>query len=246
MKLPGIQYTSPREFSAKQRFILATVPPLAANLYKYLGATCSREVRGEEFFEGMIRERGSALLALWHETTGILACLHQGRNFHSTASYSFDGELAARAVHCFGAETVRGSSSNGGSEALREMEKVLGRVPAVGITLDGPRGPRRVAKAGIAILSARTGTPIVPNAAAITRCWRTRSWDEFIIPKPFAHCIYAYGTPVPPPHTEHPDDIEVTRAAVEKALNALHAEIEQVVGYVLPPPREKLGAPRSN
>ena len=239
MKLPGIQYHSPRTFTLKQRMILATVPPMMANLYKFLGATCSREVRGEEHFEGMIRERGSALLALWHETTGILACLHNGRNFHSTASYSFDGELAARAVHCFGAETVRGSSSNGGSEALREMEKVLGRVPAVGITLDGPRGPRRVAKAGIAILSARTGTPIVPNAAAILKCWRTRSWDEFIIPKPFGHVIYAYADPVPPPKTEHPDDIEVTRAAVERALNALHDGIEREIGYVPAPPRER-------
>lgn len=239
MRLEGIQYDSPRTYTRKQRLILAVVPPLAANLYKFLGATCSREVRGEEHFEGMLRTRGTALLALWHEATGILACLHQGRNFHSTASYSFDGELAARAVHCFGAETVRGSSSNGGSEALREMEKVLGRVPAVGITMDGPRGPRRVAKPGIAILSARTGAPIVPNAAAIARCWRTRSWDEFIIPKPFGHAIYAYGPPVPPPPTEHPDDIEQTRRAVEQALNALHAEIEAAVGYVLPPPRPR-------
>jgi len=238
VRLPGIQYTSPREFSTKQRIILATVPPLAANLYRLLGATCTREVRHGEIFEDMLRDRGTALLALWHETTGILACLHQGRNFHSTASYSFDGELAARAVHCFGAETVRGSSSNGGSQALREMEKVLGRVPAVGITLDGPRGPRRVAKAGLAILAARTGTPIVPNAATITRCWRTRSWDEFIIPKPFAHFIYAFGTPIPAPNTEHPDDIEITRLKTEQSLNALHAEIERDVGYVLPPPRE--------
>jgi len=141
-------------------------------------------------------------------------------------------------VHCFGAETVRGSSSNGGSEALREMEKVLGRVAAIGITLDGPRGPRRVAKPGLAILAARTGTPIIPNAVSITRCWRTRSWDEFMIPKPFARCIYAFGTPIPPPATEHPDDIEITRAKIEHDLNALHAEVEQAVGYVLPPPRE--------
>lgn len=238
MKLPGIQYTSPREFTFKQRMVLATIPPFAANLYKFLGSTCSRDVRHQEIFEEMLRERGTALLALWHESTGLLACLHQGRNFHSTASYSFDGELAARAVHCFGAETVRGSSSNGGSEALREMEKVLGRVAAIGITLDGPRGPRRVAKPGLAILAARTGAPIIPNAVAITRCWRTRSWDEFMIPKPFAHCIYAFGEPIPAPATEHPDDVEQTRARIERDLNALHAEIEAEVGYQLPPPRE--------
>lgn len=231
MRIPGLKYDSPLTFTRKQRMILFVVPPLVANLYKFLGATCGREVRRQDVFEGMIRERGTALLALWHESTGLLACLHQGRNFHSTASYSFDGELAARAVHAFGAETVRGSSSRGGSLALDQMEKALGHVPAVGITLDGPRGPRRVAKPGIAILSARTGAPIVPNAVAITRCWRTKSWDRFMIPKPFARIIYAFGDPVPPPLTENPADIETTRLAVEVALNKLHGEIEREVGY---------------
>lgn len=239
MRLPGLQYDSPNTFTFKQRVILAVVPPLAANLYKFLGATCTREVRGEEHFEGMLQTRGTALLALWHESTGILACLYKGRNFHSTASYSFDGELAARMVHSFGAEVVRGSSSRGGSSALENMEKALGHVPAVGITLDGPRGPRRVAKPGIAILAARTDTPIVPSAVAITRCWRTRSWDRFIIPKPFAHIIYAYAPPIPAPPTEEPEDIERCRLAVETALNALHDAIEREVGYdAALPPRE--------
>lgn len=238
MRIPGLVYDSPNKFTLKQRIILAIVPPLVAYLYRFLGATCRREVRGGHHFEDMLKARGTALLALWHESTGLLACLYVGRNFHSTASYSFDGELAARAVHAFGAETVRGSSSRGGSLALDQMEKALGHVPAVGLTMDGPRGPRRVAKPGIAILAARTGAPIVPNAVAITRCWRTRSWDRFMIPKPFARIIYAYGEPIPAPPTEDPADVEVTRLAVERALNQLHAELEKEVGYAaeMPPP----------
>lgn len=239
MRIPGLEYDSPLQFTFKQRVILAIVPPLGANLYRLLGGLCTRDVRRQDVMENMIREHGTALLALWHESTGLLACLYRGRNFHSTASYSFDGELAARMVHCFGAEVVRGSSSRGGSSALVNMEKALGHVPAVGITLDGPRGPRRISKPGIAILSARTGVPIIPNAVAITRCWRTRSWDRFMIPKPFGHIIYAFGEPIPAPPTEEPEDIERCRLAVETALNALHDEIEREVGYHVEfPPRE--------
>jgi len=230
VRVPGICYDSPNTFSRAQRVQLAVLPPIAAGLYKFLGWTCQREIRGQEYFEQQLAGGGTALLALWHETTGILACLHQGRNFHSTASFSFDGELAARMVHYFGAECVRGSSSRGGSQALQEMEKVLGKVPAVGITLDGPRGPRRIAKPGLAILAARTQTPIVPNAAALSRCWRMRSWDRFMVPKPFARVIYAFAPPIAPPATDHPDDVEPVRLEIEAALNRLHDDIERALG----------------
>jgi len=230
VRVPGIQYDSPLQFTFKQRMILAVVPPLVARTYKALGSTCRREYRRTDIFEDMLAARGTALLALWHESTGILACYFQGRNFHSTASYSFDGELAARAVHCFGAETVRGSSSRGGSLALDQMEEVLGKVPAVGLTLDGPRGPRRVAKAGIAILAARTQTPIVPVAAALDRAWRLRSWDRFMIPKPFARVIYAFAEPIAPPPVDTPEAVEIVRLQVEQSLNALHDEIEHKFG----------------
>lgn len=230
MRLPGIQYDSPLQFTRKQRLILAIVPPLIARIYKLLGATCLRRLVRPDIFEDMLEARGTALLALWHESTGILACYFVGRNFHSTASYSFDGELAARAVHCFGAETVRGSSSRGGSLALDQMEKVLGKVPAVGLTLDGPRGPRRVAKAGIAILAARTQTPIVPVAAALDRAWRMRSWDRFMVPKPFARVVYAFAEPIAPPADDTPEAVEAVRLQVEQSLNALHDEIERAFG----------------
>ena len=110
------------------------------------------------------------------------------------------------------------------------MEKVLGKVPAVGLTLDGPRGPRRVAKAGIAILAARTQTPLVPVAAALDRAWRLRSWDRFMIPKPFARVIYAFAEPIAPPAEDTPEAVEAVRLQVELALNALHDEIERKFG----------------
>ena len=143
MKLPGLQYTSPVKFTFGQRLQLLVVPPAVAYTMKALLSLNRYEVRNVQHLDNTLDQHGHALLALYHESSSLLAFAYHGRNDHSTASYSFDGELAARMVSYFGAETVRGSSSRGGSEALRELEKALKLVPCVGITIDGPKGPRR-------------------------------------------------------------------------------------------------------
>ena len=233
MKLPGIVYTSPTQYTFKQKVQLATVPPLIAGAYKTLTATCRWDIRNEDNLESVIAEHGTAILGTWHETTGVLLCLHKGRNFHSTSSFSFDGELAARVVSYFDVETVRGSSSRGGSLALDQMEKVAPVVPCVGLTTDGPRGPRRVAKPGIAILAARVQKPIVPNACAVDHAWRMRSWDRFMVPKPFARVLVSFGPAIPPPPSDAPEHVEITRLAVEASLNRMHAELEAELGQVV-------------
>jgi lysophospholipid acyltransferase (LPLAT)-like uncharacterized protein len=120
---------------------------------------------------------------------------------------------------------VRGSSSKGGSEALRDLAVVLQHVSVVALTLDGPHGPRRIAKPGAAILAARTGVPIIPHAFAVRSAWRLQSWDQFMIAKPFAQVISVYGAPIPPPVNTNPDTIEETRLRVENSLNDLYQEI---------------------
>jgi len=232
VKLPGIVYASPTRFTLKQRVKLAILPPLIAALHKALLATCRWEIRHEERLESVIANHGTAILATWHETTGVLLCMHRGRNFHSTASFSFDGELAARLVSYYGVETVRGSSSRGGSVALDQMERAAPHVPCVGLTTDGPRGPRRVAKPGAAILAARVQKPIVPNACAVNRAWRLRSWDRMIIPTPFARIVVDFAEPIPPPPADTPEEVEAARLAIERALNALHDSLEAEMGQV--------------
>lgn len=233
MKVPGVVYDSPQTFSVKQRRKLRYIPPMIALTYRSLYRMNRVEVRDAHYLEEPIDRDGRALIALWHESTGVLLCHHRRRNFHSTASFSFDGELAARTVSYFGAECVRGSSSQGGSLALDQLEEALHRgVRAAGLTMDGPRGPRRVAKPGLAILAARTQTCIVPNAVAATRCTRLRSWDRFLIPKPFGRIIVAFGPPIPPPADTSAEAIEETRTAAESALNTLHDKLEESVGDV--------------
>jgi hypothetical protein len=174
-----------------------------------------------------LETEGRAIVAIWHESMGLAACHYRNTGFHTLTSYSFDGEFGARVVKRFGLSAVRGSSSKGGSDAVANLAEALNHVQAVGFTLDGPRGPRRVAKPGVAILSARTRTPIIPHAFAVYPAWRLRSWDQFPIPKPFGRIISAYGPPIPPPRDRSPDAVEEVRLAAERALNGLHEEIEK-------------------
>ena len=228
---PGLVYTSPHSFKPKQRLTLTAAPPLIAGTLKALERTCRHETRGAEHLEAALAMgNGHIILAFWHEVLGLAAWHFRGSGAHTLTSYSFDGELAARIIHHFGQHALRGSSSRGGARALKELEKACACVEIVGFTLDGPRGPRRVAKPGVGILAARTGVPILPLAFAASRAWRMRSWDRLIVPKPFARVVTAFAPPIEPHDANSPEGIEELRVRAEGDLNDLHLAIEDEMG----------------
>ncbi len=232
MKLPGITYDSNRNFSAIQRTQLLLIPPVVSSLMKLLLCTCRLEVRGREHVDQVVNRHGHTLMAIWHESMAVACWANSGRNYHTLTSHSFDGELAARVARRFGIEAVRGSSSKGGAEGLRQLQLAAQQVDWVGFTLDGPRGPRRVAKPGIGILAARTQLPVIPLAIVPLRAKRLHSWDRIPIPFPFSRVISAFGEPIAPPASDCKDDVEQTRLAVEQGLNRLHEQIEDEFGVV--------------
>ncbi|HOQ31055.1 MAG TPA: lysophospholipid acyltransferase family protein [Candidatus Hydrogenedens sp.] len=231
MRLPDIPYDSPYTFSRKQKIALTILPPVISFFLKNLFALCEWTVFDkEEYVDRTMETEGRVLIAFWHEHMAFGAHLFQGTHYHTLTSYSYDGELAARIVHRFGLEAVRGSSSKGGSDALKGLQKALENQGCVGWTLDGPKGPRRVAKPGIAVLSARTKTPIVPMTAIVSKCWRLNSWDCFPVPKPFSKIYVSFGPIIPPPSSEEEHQIENTRREVENALNTLIQRLQKVTG----------------
>lgn len=231
MRLPDIPYDSPYTFSRKQKIALTILPPIVSCVLKSLFTLCEWVVFDkEEYFDQTIETEGRILLAFWHEHMAFGAYLFHGKNYHTLTSYSYDGELAARVVRYFGLEAVRGSSSKGGSDALKGLQKALEHVRCVGWTLDGPKGPRRIAKPGIAVLSARTQTPILPMGAIVSKCWHLNSWDRFPVPKPFSKIYVGFGPPIPPPSSDDKNQIENTRKEVETGLNSLLQRMEKVTG----------------
>src|SRR5688500_3098880 len=111
------------------------------------------------------------IYTLWHGRLLPLTFFHRNQNIATLISQSSDGEYIARVVERWGYTALRGSSSRGGSGALREMVKVARSGRSLAITPDGPRGPRQKLKPGVLTLAQLTGLPIVPMSASATRAW---------------------------------------------------------------------------
>lgn len=186
-------------FSRKQRVMLAVVPPLVALLIRALGSTWRvLDVPAPGTQVGH-KVPGPTVFAFWHE--GLLSCAYRfrGLGIAILISRSFDGELIARTVERLGFVAIRGSSSRGGASGLRGMAEAYGQGHICAFTADGPKGPRRVAKAGPVQLAHLAGAPWVGCFhAEPDRAWRLASWDRFAIPKPFATVRIGWSAHVSP------------------------------------------------
>src|SRR5262249_50698840 len=120
---------------------------------------------------------------------------------------------------------VRGSTTRGGVEAVRELLRI-GRESHVAITPDGPRGPRRRVQAGVVYLAARMGLPILPMGIGYDRPWRAKSWDRFAFPRPWSRARCITGTPIQVPAEAGREELEAFRLQVEQALESVSQAAE--------------------
>ncbi|MEO8561478.1 MAG: lysophospholipid acyltransferase family protein [bacterium] len=146
---------------------------------------------------GAAHDEGKRVIyALWHGELLPLLWLHRSQDIALVISEHRDGEIIARIAETLGYATIRGSSSRGGSRALIGLMRELEGGRDAAVTPDGPRGPAHVFAPGAAIAAQRTGALIVPIRASASRAWRLKSWDRFLVPKPFARVEVVYGEPV--------------------------------------------------
>src|SRR5262245_687324 len=135
------------------------------------------------------------IYAFWHEYMLLLAYQYAGPDIYVLISQHADGQLIAEVCRHLGFSTVRGSTTRGGAEAVRQMMR-FGREAHLAITPDGPRGPRRKVQQGLVYLAARTGLAIVPIGIAYSKSWRMGSWDRFALPKPWSLAVCITGEPI--------------------------------------------------
>jgi len=214
------------QFTFRQKCILTLLPWPSALLFRFLYFTTKKTFLNEEIWRKVVRKENYCVVATWHENVAIPAAVIENPGFTALVSQSFDGELATRTLAKFGVETVRGSSSRGGFKALGELLTELKKNRIIGITVDGPRGPRRKAKPGVAMISAQSDLPILPIAAVNTRSKRLSSWDRMPIPLPFSHTVVKFGDLILPAESSARSSIIDKTRELEASLNALQKELE--------------------
>jgi lysophospholipid acyltransferase (LPLAT)-like uncharacterized protein len=136
-------------------------------------------------------------------------------------SKSFDGEYMARVCQHFGYGSVRGSSSRRGMAALVEMIRLMKAGLPAGFTLDGPRGPRYVAKAGAVLLAKKTGNPLIAFVIEPRKFWTIRSWDKMQIPRPFCRARVFIAEPIYVSSNADDEEIEAKRKELQIKLDEL-------------------------
>jgi lysophospholipid acyltransferase (LPLAT)-like uncharacterized protein len=143
-------------------------------------------------------------------------------------SQSRDGEMIARVVDILGWRSVRGSSSRGGSRALKEVRSLTKQGFRIGHIVDGPQGPFGVIKPGLLTIAQFAGAPILPVIMSAQRRWVFNSWDRFMVPKPFSKVLIRFGTPIAVPRRLDAHAFEDLRRQTEARLKDLYAQTDLI------------------
>jgi lysophospholipid acyltransferase (LPLAT)-like uncharacterized protein len=160
-----------------------------------LGSTLRWRTQGLEHFDAIESSGRQPIMAFWHGRILPATFFFRRRGIIVITSENFDGEWIAGIIERFGYGTARGSTSRGARKALLQLTRDMAAGKAAGFTVDGPRGPARVAQAGAVWLAKATGNPVVPFHLEADRHWTLKSWDRTQIPKPRATVALVVGEP---------------------------------------------------
>ena len=210
-----------------QRAQATAIASIGAPLIALLGSTLRWSVDGMEHHDAILRSGRQPIFAFWHGRIFAATLFWRDRGIIVITSENFDGEWIARIIRRFGFGTARGSTSRGAVKALVRLKRDMAAGRPAAFTLDGPRGPARVAQPGAVWLAGATGNPLLPFHIEAERSWTTRSWDATQIPRPFSRVAIAIGAPIDVPGTDE-DVVESSRAELESALHTL--ETRALVG----------------
>ncbi len=211
---------------------------LIAGALRVLGATWRVEIRGENPL--VVGHDGGILTAVWHRNLLIGSYVFRDENVHVPISMSRDGERIAAIARRMGfADPPRGSSSRGQFSLVKNLVRLTRAGAVITILTDGPRGPARVSKSGIAHVARMTGAPLIPTAFSASPAIQFGSWDGTLLPLPFARVVCEFGAPVDV--TDIPDEAfdEDAPRALDAPLNAMTDALDAELGLVPRAPRKR-------
>lgn len=224
---------SSRKVSLKNKIVLALIPLLAWLLIKFIGITQKLEVRNLKAVEDIFNQKGNVIFAFWHNRFMLIPYLYRrlfgDRESVTLISQSRDGEYLVQGLKYFRTDVVRGSSSRGGSEALKKLVNEIREGKDCAITPDGPRGPRYVVQGGTATLAILSKTPIIPVSYSSSRKKILNSWDRTIITLPFGKTVLIFGDPIYPYIDGRKTDMEKLRRRIEDEMIKITEQSKQLV-----------------
>ena len=197
-------------------------------LNRLICRTIRWEVEGQENWEAASTDGKIPILTFWHNNIFAATYFFQRRRLVVMTSQSFDGEYIARVIQRFGYGTVRGSSTRGGVGAIVEMVRLMRAGCPTAFAVDGPKGPRHVAKMGAVLLAKKTGHPILSFTVMPKVFWTIRkSWDHTQIPKPFTRVRVELVPPLYVPADADEAMLETKREELQKSLDQINERGEQ-------------------
>jgi len=199
---------------------------------RFVHLTSRVTVTGTEDRDRLNAQGQTFLIPLWHNRIAMMpyAWVEEIGRLWVIASAHRDGQLVSGSLGRFGFGVVLVDSKKGGSGPTRQMIKLLSQGQCIGITPDGPRGPRMRVRTGTILLAAMAQVPMVPVTYSVTRRRMLNSWDRFVVPLPFSRIEVHWGKAIQPPARGDKDAVEAARLALETSLTQLGDQCDMACG----------------
>ena len=226
---------SSRKLTPTRKLAYQILTPVLRLALESFWSTYRVRVVGAKHILRFVKVQQPIIPCYWHQmhiicTYYMVQLQKRGLNLGFLISPSMDGEIATMLMRSWGARIIRGSSTRTGARSLQQLYRIITREKVSTVnTPDGPQGPVHEFKPGAILLSQMTGAPIVPLAYAADRRWQLRTWDKFLIPKPFANVVLLIGEPHEIKTGAKLADLQSEQAQMEQIMSALITRAERLV-----------------
>ncbi len=217
----AFNFHSLERYTFRQRLVIRTAGFVFASMIRVIGKTLRFEITGQEAFDAVERKGLQPIHVFWHDRIVSGTYYFRNRKILVLSSSSFDSEYTARCIQRFGFGVIKGSSTRGGTQALVGMIRGMRAGYATAFTLDGPKGPRYVAKSGPVLLAKKSECPMVPFVLEPNSFWTINSWDKLQIPKPFTKVQIFVGDPIYVGSDARNEVLEQKRMELQRSLDEL-------------------------
>ncbi len=215
----------------KKRLVEKLGPWLAYWAVRLLTKTMRFEVLHAEIPESFWKGGIPIIGAFWHSRLLMMPVVYKGKRLGFLVSPHRDGQIVGRAFKKFGFMPILGSSNKGGNQAFQEMVRAIHEGFDIAIVPDGPRGPCQRVQLGVIELARRTGAPILPVSFSASKKKFMKTWDRFLLPRPFSKGVFIWGEPIYVNPKGDRDYLEERRAFLEKRLNELTEEADRYFNH---------------